>query len=114
MEREIRVYIAGPYTKPDMVKNTRRAIVAGDRLRSLGFLPFIPHSMTILWDMLCPHGYEFWMDYDLQWLANCHCVLRLHGESAGADRETARAAELKMPVFNSITQLIDAVKGGRL
>jgi nucleoside 2-deoxyribosyltransferase len=114
MDRTIKVYVAGPYSHPDMVKNTRRAIIAGDNLRQLGFLPFIPHATTILWDMLCPHGYEYWMEFDFAWLAQCDCLLRLHGESSGADREVAYCLERKIPVFHSIPEICKAVKEGRL
>ena len=36
------VYIAGPYTKPDPVKNTHRMIQIADRLMDLGVVPGTP------------------------------------------------------------------------
>lgn len=41
----------------------------------------------------------------LQWVESCDCLLRLDGESKGADIEVSRAKELKIPVFYSIDEL---------
>lgn len=100
------VYIAGPYTKGDVAQNVRNAILAADRLAKAGYVPFIPH-LTHFWHLLCPHEWEFWLEQDLHWLEACDCVLRLPGESIGADREVEHAQELGIPVYLSIGQLHD-------
>lgn len=102
-----RIYVAGPYTKPEPIENTRRAIAAGERLVALGFTPFIPH-LTMLWNLVLSHPPEFWYDYDNQWLAACDAVLRLPGESVGADNEVALAESLGIPVFHSLNDLVAA------
>ena len=96
-----KIYIAGPYSNGDVAENIRNAIHAGDYISRLGHIPFIPH-LTHFWHLLIPHEYEFWMRQDEQWLSSCDALLRLHGQSAGADREVSKALELGIPVYLSI------------
>lgn len=101
----IKVYIAAPYTNGDTVQNVRRAIEIADFLADLDYAPFIPH-LTHFWHFLCPHEWEFWLAQDNAWLSCCDCVLRLSGDSTGADIEVKKAREMNIPVFNSIEDLI--------
>ena len=94
----MRVYIAGPYTKGDPVVNTRRAISAGEAVQARGHTPFIPH-LTLFWHLVYEHEAQFWYDYDLEWLAVCNALIRLPGDSLGADKEVDRAKELGIPVY---------------
>jgi hypothetical protein len=45
------------------------------------------------------------MELDLIWLPACDAVLRLPGESNGADIEVKEAQRLGLPVFNSLFDL---------
>lgn len=101
----MRVYVAGPYTRGDQAINVRRAIEAGNRLAEAGHHPFIPH-LTMFWHLLYPHEYRFWMDQDRAWLKACEAVVRLPGESAGADEETRIAELIGLPVFGSVEDLL--------
>jgi hypothetical protein len=74
-------------------------------LSEYGFIPFIPH-LSHFWDKICPRSYQFWCDYGLEWLAVCQAVLRLPGESPGADRECEWAQELGIPVFYNLRELL--------
>jgi hypothetical protein len=85
-----RIYVAGPYTKGDVAVNVRNAYEAASRLADLGFAPFVPHA-THFWHILFPRPYEFWLDLDNQFLPCCEGLLRLPGESAGADKEVQLA-----------------------
>jgi len=105
-----KVYVAGPYTKGDVAQNIRIAILAADRLSQAGLVPFIPH-LTHFWHLLCPHEWEFWMEQSLAWVEVCDCLLRLPGESIGADREIERARQLGLSVYLSIESLIDVAMG---
>lgn len=98
------IYVAGPYTKGDVILNIRDAVYVGDTLRSMGHIPFIPH-MTYAWHMIVPHEVDYWYQYDLQWLERCDALYRIAGESTGADREVERARELWLPVFHSISEV---------
>ena len=103
-----RIYVAGPYTKGDVVLNVRAAVFAADRLAQAGHAPFIPH-LNHLWHLLCPHDWDFWCEQDLHWLEVCDCVLRLPGESVGADLEVQRAQELGIPVYWSVAEALREV-----
>jgi nucleoside 2-deoxyribosyltransferase len=95
------VYLAGPYTRPDPIENTRATILAADDLIADAIVtPFVPH-LTALWHLVSPHDLEFWYAYDLAMLARCDAVLRLAGESTGADAEVAFAHDQDIPVFTA-------------
>jgi hypothetical protein len=101
----VRVYIAGPYTG-DEEKNVNEAIAFGEVVANRGFIPFIPH-LNHYWDKQYVHDYEFWMNQDLQWLAMCDVLLRMPGQSSGADREVAAAILSGKPVAYSLQELKD-------
>lgn len=100
----LKVYIAGPITKGDQLANVGRAIDMANELLDLGFVPFCPHPSAFL-QMRRPRTHADWLDYDKRWLSECDCILRLPGESIGADMEQAWAADLGLPVFTSIEAL---------
>jgi hypothetical protein len=100
----VRIYIAGPYTQGDVALNVRNAINEGDYVSRLGHIPFIPH-LSHFWHMLFPHDYEFWMKQDLVWLDLCEAVLRLPGESPGADREVELARQAGKIIYHSVFEI---------
>lgn len=102
-----KIYVAGPYTLGDVAVNVRAAIDAANQLLALGFIPFVPH-LSHFWHMIAHHPYEDWIRYDLQWLEACDAVLRLPGESKGADLEVKRAGELHIPVYPGIDWVVAA------
>ena len=57
--------------------------------------------------MLFPRPYEFWLELDNEFLPFCSGLLRLPGESSGADKEVQLARTLRIPVFTSIDALVD-------
>lgn len=99
------IYVASPYTKGDVAINVRRNIEAADWLAVEGFTPFCP-LLTHFWHILIPHEYEFWCAYDMVWLERCDAIVRLSGESSGADAEVKRALDLGLPVFYSIEEFL--------
>ncbi len=101
---KIKVYIAAPYTKGDQVVNVQTAITTGEILSGYGFVPFVPH-LTMFWHLIYSHEAEFWYHYDNEWLSVCDCILRLPGESKGADDEVVLAKGLNKPVFYDIKEL---------
>jgi len=103
--KKIRVYVAGPITKGNQFLNCVRAIQAGNELFKMGYVPFIPH-LSYWWNEVAgPHSHEAWLAYDLQWVALCHALLRLKGDSMGADVEVAFAKKHRIPVYTSIRAL---------
>ncbi len=107
--KKLRVYIAAPYTKGDPVENTRAAILMADVVRQWGFVPFVPH-LSMLWHMVSPHDPQFWYDYDNEWLTVCDVVLRMEGESFGADNEVELARHLDIPVVYNLDELLGLEK----
>lgn len=105
MEKKIKVYIASPYTKGDMASNVREQILTGHKLMKLGFCPFIPELYHFV-HIVCPIEYDEVLDMCLRWVECCDCVLRLPGESKGADMEVTYALKLGLKVYYSIDELI--------
>lgn len=88
-----------------MVLNVRAAILAGDEVWKAGFTPFVPH-LSHLWHTVSPHPYDDWLALDMEWLAVCDILVRLPGESAGADEEVEYARERGIPVM-SLEELLE-------
>jgi hypothetical protein len=104
------VYVAGPLTTGNLYLNTNRAVQLGQQLRLLGFLPFVPHAMS-LGELICPVEYEDAMAIDFRWIQRLDCLLRCPeewGPSKGADREVVYALSIGKPVFYSVEELIEA------
>ena len=100
----IKVYIASPYTKGDVAVNVKVQIDMVDELMNLGVAPFCP-LYSHFQHMAHPRPYQDWIAIDLEWLPVCDCVLRLAGESSGADGEVKLANELGIPVFYSVEEM---------
>jgi len=99
------VYVAGPYTIPDPVVNTNKALRAGNYLLDTGLvIPYVPH-LTMFWHLLHPHEYEVWLRYDIEVLKRCDALVRLPGESSGADGEVVIADMLKLQIFTELTDV---------
>ncbi len=101
------VYIAGPYSRPDPEENTERILVLAMRLYEQGrIVPLVPH-LTHFWNLAIPRPTTFWYEYDFHLLRRCDAVLRVSGESFGADGETHLARELGLPVFEDADELAE-------
>jgi hypothetical protein len=104
LKNKIKVFISSPYTKGDGAVNVRRQIDAVDALMNNGFAPFAP-LYSHFQHLVHPRPYHDWIDIDLFWVGECDCVLRLYGESKGADMETEHAHKLGKPIFYSLDEL---------
>lgn len=114
-----RVYIAGPISTGDLAANIRQATDAFIALAKAGYAPLCPHwscfSGTIYrvdagtFAYASPQPNELkhadWLAVDLAWVSAADAVLRLPGDSAGADQEVQRARVEGIPVFFSIDDL---------
>lgn len=98
------VYIAGPYSHPDPLLNGRNAILVAERIYDRSqheLVPVVPHT-TMLWQLVAPHeDVDFWYEYDMKILARCDGLLRIPGESWGADEEVRFALARGIPVFHN-------------
>lgn len=104
-----KVYIASPYTIGNMAANVRKQIDCANELINLGYAPFAP-LLSHFHDIIHPQLYDTWVKLDLEWVGVCDCLLRLDGESKGADGEVKRAIYLGKPVYYSIGELLRGEK----
>lgn len=104
----IKVFISGPYTNGGVDVNLDIQIDVANELLDLGFNALIPN--------LCYHPiqskhprkrYSDWFEITLDWIESCDYLLRLPGESYGADLEVKKAKELGKPVFYSIYEITE-------
>lgn len=102
------VYVAGPYTKGDVYVNVRNAILAGNELYDAGHMPFIPH-LNHFWHLITPRPEQEWLIWDVVWLLRCDVLLRLPGESKGADQEIEIAKANRIPVFYSMDDCLKEI-----
>ncbi len=108
------VYVAGPITQGDTLLNIRNGIKAGTALVRCGYVPYIPFNDFIQY-MLDPEvlDYETILKQDLAWIERCDALLRLPGESPGADREVAHAIKHGLLVTTDIDYIDEANEEGR-
>lgn len=103
-----RIFVAGPMsTSGEPGPNVHQAAVAAADLLRAGFFPFVPHVTWVL-HAICPTvPVSLWQKWDLHWLRTCHGLLRLPGESVGADAEVGLAREIEIPVFASVHEVVE-------
>jgi hypothetical protein len=101
----IKVYIASPYTLGDVAVNVKAQLDTFAELLDLGYIPFAP-LLSHFVHMAHPRPYHRWTAYDEEWVKACDVVLRLPGESKGADNEVRLAESLNIPVVRSVLELL--------
>ena len=104
--KRLYVYLAGPYSYPDVAWNVNEAMRMSEVLLEEGFIPFTPH-LYHMWHLIQPHSYDFWIKLSSRWITKCDAVLRVQGISSGADKEVEYAVEKKVPVFYSLRELVE-------
>ena len=101
------VYIASPYSDGNRLINVMTSLQYAEDLVEWGLIPFTP-LLYHYWDELHEHDWEFWLNQCLYWVGKCDAVLRLPGESKGADIEVEYAQHRGIPVFYDVGDLLDA------
>lgn len=110
-----RCFISGPITLGNLGLNIQQATEAFLALARAGLAPMAPQlhcylgsTFGVAWPSTDPGGlgHAVWLAIDLPWVAVSDCVLRLPGDSKGADMETAEAERLGIPVFHSIEEVV--------
>ena len=101
------VYVAGPVSKGNWMHNLRDALDAGEELISAGFLPIIPHTLMLI-ELVHPHNYKVMLyRLTLPMIARSDYVLRIPGESYGADIEDKFAKSRGIPVYYSMVDFLE-------
>lgn len=101
----MRCYVSGPMRLGHWHQNTRQAIDAAEALLNAGITPVVP-QLSFFWDLVYAHPVEDWLKMDMELVEVCHCLLRLPGESEGADKEVGLARKLMIPVFYSVPEVL--------
>lgn len=99
------VYVASPYTKGSVSRNVRDGLGVADALMDAGYAVIAPLA-NHLQDLMFPRSADDWLGQDLRLVECCDVVLRLPGESNGADIEVAHAQDCDIPVAYGIDDLL--------
>jgi hypothetical protein len=100
------IYIASPYSSyDDKQAAVNVQIDAFAALRDAGHQPIAPLLSHYI-DERHPASYERWMQWCMTMVSVADLVVRLPGESKGADAEVAEARRLGKPVAYSIDEIV--------
>jgi hypothetical protein len=104
----LRVFIAGPLNDNacGYLANTHAFLVADRELRRHKFAPFNPAADLLTGLYAGDMEYADYADPNLAFVEVCDAMLFL-GPSPGADRERERANECGVPVFGSVSAIVD-------
>ena len=116
-EKEIKVYIASPYSHGWMPTNIKRQFDVAKILMDDGYWPYTP-LLTHFMELYTHREEAEWLGLDFVYLKTCDAVLRLKPAdengveipSNGADQECSLARKHHIPVFYSIEDLNDYFK----
>jgi len=97
----IRVYVAGPYTGGNTNENVAHAVHFGFGLRAMDdrICPFVPHLYHFAELLAGAQEYDWWMQICLEEVRRSDYLIRLDGESNGADMEMEEALVNGIPVL---------------
>lgn len=107
MSERLRIYVSGPLSRGSRERNVRIAVAVGLDLIKAGFAPLVPH-LTHFMDATDAMGHQIWLDVDLPWVDVCDGLLRIPGESVGADMEVARAQKLGLPIYTCVREVTES------
>ena len=115
MTKPLLILIAGPYRSgtdgdPEAIaRNLERLEAAAAPLHRLGHVPMIGEwvALPVLrgLDATESEGSDVMYDVAARLLQHCDAVLRLPGESKGADNDVLIARERSLPVYFSIDEV---------
>lgn len=114
-----KVYISGPITnggtalESETEDYVKQAIELAQELLDAGFAVHCPH-LTWYWEKHVGTGintHENWLSNDYPWVLASDAVLRMHGDSTGADKEVELATRAGIPVFTSVESLREGLSG---
>ena len=103
------IYIASPYTIGNQENNVLRQLQVAEVLSEHGFYVHCP-LLNHHWNKVYPHTENYWLTLDLAILKGCDALLRLPGESKGADIEVNYAKQRGIPVYLDLVELIENCK----
>ncbi len=108
-EARPKVYVAGPLSRGNRVRNVAQGMEAYVTLLEKGYAPFLPHFSALMEWMVTGMEHSDWLEADLPWVRCSDALLRLPGESVGADMEEAHAKAHGIPIFYNLGRLLEAI-----
>lgn len=102
----VMVYVASPYTKGDNFVNVQRQIEVGNKLIDFGIIPYLPLVGSAYLHAQKERHFSEWLGMDFNIIMKCDAILRLSGESSGADMEERFANTIKKPVFYTVEAVV--------
>ena len=106
------IYIAGPISngetvdREDWMPNIVKACEVGAKIIELGHNPIVPHLAYYLEEHSgVEFSYEDWMRVDFGLIRASDALLRMEGESRGADREVTYARQIGRQVFRGLDEI---------
>lgn len=107
-------YISGPISKGNRADNLFQTMPAHAALMQAGVAvvnPMLTMLLDFAWSSDFPHG--LWLSQDYKVVERVDCVLRMPGDSLGADGEVEHALAHGKRVFYSVESLLEWVRNGR-
>lgn len=111
------IYLSGPISNGGQApmweqhENVRYACETAHMLRKRGFAVINPMSTWLEEREVKLHlSHEDWIRHDLPIIEKCDALLRLAGESSGADREVAHAISKSIWVFHDWANMYEFFK----
>lgn len=105
----IMVFISSPYTEGNVATNVGIQIDVFNDLMNNDFTPFAPLLAHFI-QLVHPHEYNEWINLCYRWIDKSDCILRIKGESKGADKEVLYAESKFKRIFYDIDDLINYYK----
>lgn len=106
------IYVASPYTaktEAERLSNVNRQICAGEQIANFGAYAYLP-LLSHYWDAMFPRKWEFWIEMCKNMVPRCDGLIRLSGDSRGADIEVEFALSKNIPVFYTFGKLDEWLK----
>jgi hypothetical protein len=118
--KDLLIYLSGPISRGDLCRNIAQADAAFFAQQGEGVPCIVPQwscfadSVFRSGESVCGEaranpagiGHAGWLSADLVIVRRCSAVLRLPGDSVGADAETAEAALHGIPVFHTVAEVL--------
>lgn len=98
------IYVSSPLTLGDSAANVHMAIKVAEALINKGHAVIVP-QLSLLWQIVSPKPWQYWMDLDVQLVPRCDALFRIPGESKGADLEVACAREHGLTIYHTVKQV---------
>ena len=105
--KKLKIYVAGPISAPTKEEMDNNVIIASRVTAELIYKGHYPYTPHLLCHLNIEKSWEYWMDFDDQWLRQCDALFYI-APSRGTDIELANAKELGMRIFYSLDEVPEA------